>query len=360
MPTTSNLNVNQMSPLLTPSELLDELPLKEVESAGVASNRHAFRATLNGKDPRVVAIVGPCSIHDPAAALDYATRLKRLERELSQDLLIVMRVYFEKPRTALGWKGLINDPDMDGSCDIERGLRIARKLLLDIAALGLPIATELLDPVTPQYIADAISWVAIGARTTESQTHREMASGLSMPVGFKNATDGGLSVAINGILSAAHPHRFLGLSQDGRVAVVHARGNEDGHLVLRGGNTGPNYSQAHVLAASRALKAAQLNPKLLVDCSHGNSEKDYLRQPSVAANVSEQISAGSHDVLGLLLESNLMAGTQPIGNGQDLTYGQSVTDGCIDFSATELVLRQLAAASATRSRNHESRSARIA
>ncbi|MDX2054542.1 MAG: 3-deoxy-7-phosphoheptulonate synthase [Polyangiaceae bacterium] len=350
MTTTSDLNVTQMTSLLAPRALLGELPLAEDLANHVLRAREQIRSVLHGKDGRLIAIVGPCSIHDPASALEYATRLKQLEQELSEDLLVVMRVYFEKPRTALGWKGLINDPHMDESCDIEHGLRIGRKLLLDITALGLPIATEMLDPVTPQYLADAISWVAIGARTTESQTHREMASGLSMPVGFKNATDGSLSVAINGMLSAAHPHRFLGLDRDGRVAIVHARGNADGHLVLRGGNSGPNYSRDHVLGAAQALRAKGLVPRVLIDASHGNSEKDYRRQPAVAKDIAQQVADGSSEVMGVLLESHLVEGTQAIGNGKGLTYGQSVTDGCINFSTTEQVLRELASASQERQR----------
>lgn len=350
MPSTRDLNVTQMTSLPTPRELLSDLPLPESSVRHVQDARSELRATLAGRSSRLVAIVGPCSIHDPKAALEYAQRLRNLAEQLAEDLLVVMRVYFEKPRTALGWKGLINDPHLDESCDIEHGLRVARKLLLDVTELGLPIATELLDPVTPQYIADAISWVAIGARTTESQTHREMASGLSMPVGFKNATDGSLSVAINGILSAAHPHRFLGMDHEGRVSIVHARGNPDGHLVLRGGNSGPNYSKEHVLGACEALRKAQLAPNVLIDCSHGNSQKDYRRQPLVSADVARQVAEGSTGIRGILLESHLVAGSQPVANGQRLVYGQSVTDGCIDFDATTRVLYELAHANAQRRR----------
>jgi 3-deoxy-7-phosphoheptulonate synthase len=323
------------------------LPITESAAELVFRTREELRSLLRLRDRRALAIVGPCSIHDPGAALDYAHWLSALRRRLEGDLLIVMRVYFEKPRTTVGWKGLINDPHLDGTHDIAEGLRVARKLLLDLAAMGLPAATEMLDPIVPQYLADLVGWTAIGARTTESQTHREMASGLSMPVGFKNGTDGSLKVATNAMLAASKPHSFLGIDGDGRVAIVRTTGNPDGHLVLRGGSSGPNYGGAHVASAAASLAAEGLFPRVLVDCSHGNSGKDHLAQERVVGDVAEQLAHGSEHVLGVMIESNLQAGRQDLRPGQtrrDLAYGVSITDGCVDLASTERMLVQVARA----------------
>jgi 3-deoxy-7-phosphoheptulonate synthase len=298
-----------------------------------------------GQDDRLLVLVGPCSVHDTQAALEYAARLKPLAEELSKDLLIVMRVYFEKPRTVVGWKGLINDPELDGSFQINRGLRLARKLLLDITEVGLPIATEFLDTTLGQYYADLISWGAIGARTTESQVHRELASGLSMPVGFKNRTDGDMQVAVDAIRSARHPHSFPSLTHQGAPAVFTTTGNEHAHLVLRGGSrSGPNFAAAHIAAASALLSAAGLPQAILVDCSHANSSKRYENQVAVAGDIAGQLQAGQSAIIGVMLESHLVAGAQAVVPGQALTYGQSITDGCIAFTDTVPVLRQLAQA----------------
>jgi 3-deoxy-7-phosphoheptulonate synthase len=303
---------------------------------------------LHGKDSRLLAIVGPCSIHDPKAALDYAGRLLELRRRFQSELLIVMRVYFEKPRTSVGWKGLINDPRLDGSQDIPTGIRTARTLLLQLAELGLPAATEMLDPIIPQYIADLVTWTAIGARTTESQTHREMASGLSMPVGFKNGTDGNLGAAVNAMIAASKPHSFLGIDAAGRVGVVRTRGNPHTHLVLRGGSSGPNYSGEQVVAATQALRDANVNARVLVDASHDNSSKDYRRQPEVTSAVAAQVQAGTASLLGVMIESNLVAGRQNLS--PNLIYGQSVTDACVDLKTTEEMLSVLAKSVAQRAR----------
>jgi 3-deoxy-7-phosphoheptulonate synthase len=293
-------------------------------------------------------IVGPCSIHDPAAAIDYATHLSSLRERVSKELLIVMRVYFEKPRTTVGWKGLINDPHLDGTFDIPLGIRRARTLLRDLAEMGVPSATELLDPIIPQYIADLVTWTAIGARTTESQTHREMASGLSMPVGFKNGTDGSLGVAVNAMITASRQHSFLGIDGSGRVGVVRTAGNPNTHLVLRGGHQGPNYAPDAVFRASVNLRQAGINPRVLIDASHDNSGKNHERQPDVLSDVGGQVRGGSEHVLGVMLESNLVAGRQELRSKADLVYGQSITDACIDFPTTERVLLELANAAAAR------------
>jgi 3-deoxy-7-phosphoheptulonate synthase len=298
---------------------------------------------IDGCDQRLLAIVGPCSIHDPASALEYAERLAPLRQRLGDELLICMRVYFEKPRTTVGWKGLINDPHLDGSCDVETGLRTARKLLLDLAELSMPAATETLDPVAPQYLAELVSWTAIGARTTESQTHREMASGLSMPVGFKNGTDGGLEIAINAMKAARAEHSFIGMDGEGHAGVVRTLGNPHTHLVLRGGRGSPNYRESDVRRASDALRGAGLNPRVLVDCSHDNSGKNHENQAKVLAEVARQSEAGAAPVLGVMLESHLVAGRQEIVSSQPLVYGQSITDACIDFATTEALLYRLAA-----------------
>jgi 3-deoxy-7-phosphoheptulonate synthase len=342
MHTTKNLRIVDTTVLPTPDDIARDIPLSTRAAGVVQRARSEIEAVLHGRDPRRLAIVGPCSVHDPAAALEYAARFATLRARLEDDLLLVMRVYFEKPRTTVGWKGLINDPHLDGSFDIPEGLRRARTLLCQLGEMGVACATELLDPITPQYLADLISWAAIGARTTESQTHREMASGLSMPVGFKNGTDGGLSVAVNAMVTASRPHRFLGLDGSGRVGVVHTAGNPHTHLVLRGGSSGPNYAAAHVLRAAQALAQAKVNGSVMIDCSHDNSQKDHERQALVLEAVGEQLSAGSGHILGIMLESNLVAGRQQLEPGASLRYGQSVTDACIDFATTERVLERLA------------------
>jgi len=324
--------------------VLTALPLGDAAADLVAQTRDRIRAIMQGRDRRLLVVVGPCSIHDPRAALEYAGRLAALRRELADELETVMRVYFEKPRTTVGWKGLINDPHLDGSFDIETGLRTARKLLLDVAAAGVPAATELLDPVTPQYLADAIAWTAIGARTTESQTHREMASGLSMPVGFKNGTDGSIGVAVNAMVTASGPHHFLGVDRQGHSSIVRTTGNPDGHLVLRGGKNGPNYGSEQVAAAAAELAKKGLCPRMMVDCSHDNAAKDHNRQEQVAAAVGEQVAAGSAHLMGLMVESHLVAGRQDLKPGAAPTYGQSITDACVDFATTERILRALAGA----------------
>ena len=342
---TNDLHIVETRPLLTPATLARELPITDRASELVAGTRDAIRAILRGEDRRLLVVVGPCSIHDVAAARDYAARLKPLRDELADELEIVMRVYFEKPRTTTGWKGLINDPHLDGSYDINSGLRLARALLLDLAASGVPAATELLDPIIPQYIADAIAWTAIGARTTESQTHREMASGLSMPVGFKNGTDGGLGAAVNAMVAAAHPHRFLGIDAAGMASIVATTGNADTHLVLRGGKHGPNYDAAQVAKAAAQLGEHGVCPRLMVDCSHDNAAKDHLRQAAVLADIGAQIAGGSRHVLGVMIESHLVAGRQAIQAERGrMVYGQSITDACVDFPSTASMLRSLAEA----------------
>lgn len=341
---TKNLRVVDTTVLQSPNDILRELPLSERAAERVFRAREEIQGILQGRDARRLVIVGPCSIHDPVAALDYAQRLLALRERYAGELFIVMRVYFEKPRTTVGWKGLINDPHLDGTFDIPSGLRVGRRLLRDLAEMGIPSATEMLDPIIPQYLADLVAWTAIGARTTESQTHREMASGLSMPVGFKNGTDGGLGVAINAMIAASEPHSFLGVNDDGRIGVVRTSGNPHTHLVLRGGSRGSNYAAADVLAAAAALKKAGVNPRMLVDCSHDNSGKNAARQPDVLAEVGSQLRAGSADVLGVMIESNLVAGRQELGSDRSaLVYGQSITDACVDFATTERMLEGFAA-----------------
>jgi len=327
-------------PLPPPRELREQIALSPEIAQTVREGRAAIERILSGEDPRFLAIVGPCSIHDPRAALDYARRLARLRDELSEQMEIVMRVYFEKPRTTVGWKGLINDPHLDGSFSTEDGLKIARRTLLDIAALSLPSATEFLDPIVPQYIADLVSWAAIGARTTESQTHREMASGLSMPVGFKNGTDGELQSALDALRSASHTHAFLGIDSEGRSCAVQTQGNPFCHLVLRGGRKGTNFSSSHIEEAARKLEALDLPRGLIVDCSHANSGKDATRQSLVWRDVLETRASGSVAVIGAMLESNIGAGNQPEGAPETLKYGVSITDACIGWDETELLLRE--------------------
>lgn len=342
MQATSNLRVVDTTALPTPAQIATQVPLGERATETVVEARRSIQTILTGEDTRKLVIVGPCSIHDPDAAMDYARQLHAFRPEVEDRLYIVMRVYFEKPRTTVGWKGLINDPHLDGSYDIPTGIMLARRILLGVADLGLPSATELLDPIIPQYISDLIAWSAIGARTTESQTHREMASGLSMPVGFKNGTDGNLETAINAMVAAARPHSFLGIDHDGRVGVVRTAGNPYGHVVLRGGSTGTNFDADSVTAAGARLGEAGANPRLLIDCSHGNSSKDYRRQPVVSQEVARQVRQNSPHVLGVMIESNLVEGTQKLVDRPSLRYGQSITDGCVDFETTKAMLRELA------------------
>ena len=337
-----NINVDSQDILITPELLKSALPMSESIHDTLAASRKVIEDILDRQDPRVFVVVGPCSIHDPSAALEYARRLKVLADELSDTLYIVMRVYFEKPRTTVGWKGLVNDPHLNDSFRIEEGLHIARKLLLDILEIGLPTSTEALDPISPQYLQDLISWTAIGARTTESQTHREMASGLSSAVGFKNGTDGGLTVATNALHSAAKAHRFLGINGQGQVSVFTTRGNAYGHIVLRGGTAGPNYDSMNIKLCEDALAKAGVSKNIMVDCSHANSSKQPELQPSVIENVANQILEGNTSIIGLMIESNLHAGNQDIpANLEDLKYGVSVTDGCIDWPTTEASLRAM-------------------
>lgn len=336
-----NINVVSRTNLPTPEQIRQALPASETGEKTVLRGRETVCNIIDGKDRRLFVVVGPCSIHDVAAAHEYAERLRRLADEVSDTLFVLMRVYFEKPRTTVGWKGLINDPDMDDSFHMEKGIRIARQLLLDLGEMGLPTATEALDPIMPQYMGELITWSAIGARTTESQTHREMASGLSTPVGFKNGTDGSLQVAVNALQSARQPHHFLGINQDGQPAVFQTRGNLYGHIVLRGGSGAPNYDREHVEEAAAALRAAGLPDRIVVDCSHANSNKDPEVQPVVARNCIEQVVSGNSPIIGLMLESHLHAGNQKIPSDlSQLRYGVSVTDGCIGWETTERTLRE--------------------
>lgn len=337
-----DLNVASQSVLITPEALKQQVPLTDAARRSVLEGREVVRNILDGKDHRLFIVVGPCSIHDPAAALEYGRRLKTLADELSDTLYIVMRVYFEKPRTTVGWKGLINDPHMNDTFEIEAGLQIGRQLLVDLADLGLPLSTEALDPISPQYMQDLISWSAIGARTTESQTHREMASGLSSAVGFKNGTDGGLTVAINALQSVSHSHSFLGINGHGQVSVIQTRGNSYGHVVLRGGGGSTNYDSVSVQVCEQALEKAGISTNIMVDCSHANSSKDAALQPLVMDNVANQIVEGNKTIVGLMVESNLEFGNQPIPEDlSQLKYGVSVTDACIDWDTTEQALRAM-------------------
>ncbi len=334
-----NLRVRSIQRLVTPRQIKAEMPSTEVHHESVATAREEIRKLIHGHDTRLLVIVGPCSIHDPEAAIEYATRLNALRAQVSERLLLVMRVYFEKPRTRVGWKGLINDPHLDGTCDVPAGLAIARRLLLDVTSMGLPVATEFLDPIVPQYIADLVSWTAIGARTTESQTHREMASGLSMPVGFKNGTEGEIQTALDALCSAQSPHSFLGMDQDGQTAVVNTSGNPDCQLVLRGGRTGPNFSSDHVRAAAEMARAAEVNPGLMIDCSHANAGKDFQRQEVVWNDIVGQWREGSQSVRGAMIESNLKEGRQSMtGSREGLVCGVSITDGCVGWETTERML----------------------
>jgi 3-deoxy-7-phosphoheptulonate synthase len=341
---TSDTHILGYEPLLAPAALLQELPLGHDREQTVEQGRSDVRAVLDMADDRLLVVVGPCSVHDPAAAMDYARRLADIRRSLEDDLLIVMRVYFEKPRTVTGWKGLINDPGLNGSYDVHRGLRAARRLLLDVVELGLPVGCEWLDPVTPQYIADAVAWGAIGARTTESQIHRQLASGLSMPVGFKNGTDGDAQVAIDACRAAKAKHTFFGVTPFGAAAVVTTTGNADSHVILRGGRSGPNYHAKDVTATLDAVTRSGLPRRLMVDASHGNIEKDHRRQPVVARALAEQIAAGEQGIVGVMLESFIEEGRQEPGDPMGLVYGQSITDACMDIGTTADVLADLAEA----------------
>jgi 3-deoxy-7-phosphoheptulonate synthase len=339
---TRDLHVESLRPLVPPAILLEELPLGEAGSLTVSQARQEVTQILAGQDDRLIVIVGPCSIHDPAAGMEYAQRLRGLADELAADLRIVMRVYFEKPRTTVGWKGLINDPRLDGSYAINTGLRLARRFLLDLVELGMPSGCEFLDPISPQFTSDLVTWGAIGARTTESQVHRELASGLSMPVGFKNGTDGGVQIAIDALRAAAHPHCFLGVTEQGLGAIVTTRGNPDCHVILRGGQTGPNYDALSVQKTLAALRDARLPARLMVDTSHGNSEKDYRRQPLIAREVAAQVAQGEAGIIGLMMESFLVEGRQDLVDRHRLVYGQSITDACMSWETTVPALHDLA------------------
>jgi 3-deoxy-7-phosphoheptulonate synthase len=342
---TDDLRITQVRPLIPPAILLEEIPLSERASNIVSNTRAAVSSAIEGRDPRLVIIVGPCSIHDPQAALEYAGRLERLAERYADHLIVIMRSYFEKPRTSIGWKGLINDPDLDESYHINKGLRLARRLLVDVNDMGLPTASEFLDTQIPQHIADLTSWVAIGARTTESQVHRELASGLSMPVGFKNGTDGNTNTAIDAVLSARSPHWFPSVTKQGVSAIFQTTGNDSCHVILRGGTqTGPNYGAEHVSDTCARLAARGLRPAVMVDCSHGNSHKDHRRQADVAAAISQQVASGSWQIFGAMVESHLVEGRQDYVPGQPSVYGQSITDACISLAQTDPLLENLAKA----------------
>jgi 3-deoxy-7-phosphoheptulonate synthase len=340
---TRDLRIESIRPLISPAIILEELPLSDTGSETVTKAREQLHRILDGEDDRLIVVVGPCSIHDPEAGLEYGRRLKAISDELADDICVVMRVYFEKPRTTVGWKGLINDPHLDGSCRTNEGLRLGRKLLLDLLDLGMPAGCEFLDPISPQFISDLMVWGAIGARTTESQVHRQLASGLSVPVGFKNGTDGSTQTAIDAIRAAAHPHSFIGVTEQGLAAIVTTRGNDDTHIILRGGTSGTNYDVASVQDALAAVDRAGLPRRLMIDTSHGNSSKDHARQPLVAHDVAGQIAAGERGIIGILLESFLVDGRQDLVDRDKLVYGQSVTDACMGWEMTVPVLRELAA-----------------
>ncbi len=340
---TNNLKVASITPIIAPADLRQVFPLSLEASEFVSASRSQVKNIIRNRDHRLMAVVGPCSIHDPKGALEYAGRLARLAEEISDQIFVVMRLYFEKPRTTVGWKGLINDPDMNGTHQISKGLGIARNLLCDITRMMLPIATEMLDPITPEYLADHLTFGAIGARTTESQTHREMASGLSFPIGFKNGTDGNLQVALDAMNAALHSHSFLGVNREGRTSIVRTTGNPDVHLVLRGGNRKPNYYPEDIANAHEMLEKSGFFPTLMVDCSHGNSNKDHLQQPEVLRRVIDQIVAGNRSITGVMIESNIEEGNQSIPTEVTrLKYGVSITDKCVDWQTTELMLREAA------------------
>jgi 3-deoxy-7-phosphoheptulonate synthase len=339
---TDDLRIAQLRPLIPPAILMEELPITEAVSELITRAREEATRIVQSTDDRLLVIVGPCSIHDPDAALEYAGRLATARERHAADLCIFMRVYFEKPRTTVGWKGLINDPKLDGSFDINTGLRTARKLLLDLGAMGVPVGSELLDTISPQFIADLISWGAIGARTTESQVHRELASGLSVPVGFKNGTDGNVQIALDAIRAAREQHHFLSVTKQGLSAIVTTRGNDACHVILRGSNVGPNHDRESVRQVAQSLREHGLRDRLMIDCSHGNSRKDYRKQPQVAHEVGEQIASGTYEICGVMLESHLVEGSQKLGPPEALVRGQSITDGCISWDVTEPILELLA------------------
>jgi 3-deoxy-7-phosphoheptulonate synthase len=351
-PNTDDLRIREIREVVSPWQLLAELPISDAAAELTFRTREDIHAILHGKDDRVLVIVGPCSIHDVDAAREYGARLREVRHDLRHELAVVMRVYFEKPRTTVGWKGLINDPGLDSSFEINRGLRLARRLLLDLNEMGVPAGTEYLDIITPQYVADLISWGAIGARTTESQVHREVASGLSCPVGFKNGTEGNLKIAVDAIRAAGEPHHFLSLTKEGRSAIFHTSGNEDAHVILRGGLK-PNYGAADVQEASRQLEAAGMRPQVMIDLSHANSSKQHDRQLVVGVDVAHQIAGGDERIIGVMIESHLMAGRQDVVPGQPLTYGQSITDACIGWEATVELLRELAGAVSVRRKSRQ-------
>src|SRR5262245_56774638 len=350
---TDDLRIQNLRPLIPPAILMEELPLTERSSRTVAEGRQRLEAILRGEDDRLLVVVGPCSIHDPSAALEYARRLEEAAARCAPDLLVVMRVYFEKPRTTVGWKGLINDPHLDESFAINEGCRIGRRLLLELAQRGLPVGCEFLDPISPQFIADLVSWGAIGARTTESQVHRELASGLSMPVGFKNATDGNVQVAVDAMRAAANPHHFLSVTKQGVAAIVATRGNRDTHVILRGGARGPNYQEQDVAAVCEQLDEAKLPRRVMIDCSHGNSSKDHRRQSEVAEDVAGQVARGSRALFGLMLESFLEEGRQDWKRDGSMVFGRSITDACMGWDATLPLFERLA--EAVRARRARSR-----
>ena len=339
----SDLNIDDYEVIVSPTALKKDLPLSDDARQFITASRETVRRILDGEDKRLFVVVGPCSIHDTALAREYASRLKKLADAVSDELFIIMRVYFEKPRTTVGWKGLINDPHLNGSFDIETGLQAARQLLIDLTELGLPLATEALDPISPQYLQDTITWTAIGARTTESQTHREMSSGLSSPVGFKNGTDGSLDVAVNAMKSVTHGHAFLGINPDGQVAITKTKGNQYGHVVLRGGGGKPNYDSVSIALCEQALEKANLPKNIVVDCSHANSNKDHNVQPLVLDDIAHQIKDGNQSICGVMIESNINEGNQSIpDNLDDLKYGVSITDACINWETTEKSLLKMA------------------
>ena len=347
---TDDLRIASIDPLISPAVLSYQLPMTESAAQLVSSARQGAEAILSGKDDRLLVVAGPCSIHDPSAALEYAARLKEAAARYTDDLLVIMRVYFEKPRTTVGWKGLINDPDLNDSFDINRGLRTARELLLQLAEMGIPSGTEFLDAISPQYVADLIAWGAIGARTTESQVHRELASGLSMPVGFKNGTGGSIQIALDAIGASSKPHHFLSVTKQGVSAIVTTTGNEACHLILRGGKSGPNYTREEIEPVTTKLREISLPEQLMIDCSHGNSNKDYRNQSKVAADLCEQMANGAKDIAAVMVESNLVEGNQKISD--EMVYGQSVTDACINWQTTEEVLEAFAkAVQARRAKN---------
>ena len=348
MKQTDDLRIAATKELVSPAQIHEQFPLTEMSAATTALARQEIQAVMDGSDHRMVVIVGPCSIHDPKSALEYADRLAELKKELADDLVIIMRVYFEKPRTTVGWKGLINDPDLNNSYNVNKGLGIARDLLLSINDKGVPAGCEYLDLITPQYTADVVSWGAIGARTTESQCHRELASGLSCPVGFKNGTNGNLQIAVDAIGSASNPHHFLSITKEGRTAIFNSTGNKYTHIILRGGSNQPNYSAQYVEESSQLLESASLKPKIMIDFSHANSFKTPSRQREVCDNVCEQVASGEKRIFGVMIESHLVEGNQKVVDGQPLTYGQSITDGCIGWADTEELCRKLA--NAVRSR----------